>query len=141
PEFTLSDTAGGTVSLDQFRGSNVVLYFNEGAGCQSCLVQMAEIERNAALFEGLDITFLPVVTNTREQITHDMQHNGLGGPILLDDGTVSQAYGTLGNGMHAGLPGHSFVLIDREGQRRWYGEYPSMWLSPEDLLAQVEKYL
>ncbi|WP_238154468.1 peroxiredoxin family protein [Ornithinimicrobium sufpigmenti] len=141
PEFTLSDTAGGTVSLDQFRGSNVVLYFNEGAGCQSCLVQMAEIERNAALFEGLDITFLPVVMNTREQITHDMQLNGVRTPFLLDDGTVSQAYGTLGNGMHAGLPGHSFVLIDREGQRRWYGEYPSMWLSPEDLLAQVEKYL
>lgn len=141
PEFTLSDTAGGTVSLDQFRGRNVVLYFNEGAGCQSCLVQMAEIEKNAALFEGLDITFLPVVMNTREQITRDMQLNGVRTPFLLDDGTVSQAYGTLGKGMHAGLPGHSFVLIDREGQRRWYGEYPSMWLSPEDLLAQVEKYL
>ena len=141
PDFTLSDTAGGTVSLDQFRGRNVVLYFNEGAGCQSCLVQMAEIEKNAALFEGLDITFLPIVMNTREQITTDMQLNGVRTPFLLDDGRVSQAYGTLGKGMHAGLPGHSFVLIDREGQRRWYGEYPSMWLPPADLLAQLQKSL
>lgn len=30
------------------------------------------------------------------------------------------------------------VLIDREGQRRWYGEYPSMWLPPADLLAQLQ---
>ncbi|RIK14590.1 MAG: redoxin [Acidobacteria bacterium] len=141
PDFTLSDTAGSAVSLTQFRGRNVVLYFNEGAGCQSCLVQMAEIEKNAALFEGLDITFLPIVMNTREQITTDMQLNGVRTPFLLDDGRVSQAYGTLGKGMHAGLPGHSFVLIDGEGQRRWYGEYPSMWLPPADLLAQLQKSL
>lgn len=46
---------------------------------------------------------LPIVMNT---------------PFLLDDGTVSEAYGTLGKGMHAGLPGHSFVLIDKHGQQQ-----------------------
>jgi peroxiredoxin len=141
PAFTLTDTDGRVVSLEQFRGSNVLLYFNEGAGCQSCLVQMAQIEKDEALFEGLDLTFLPIVMNTREQISADMQVNGVRTPFLLDDGTVSQAYGTLGNGMHAGLPGHSFVLIDRAGQQRWYGEYPSMWLSPADLLVQVKEHL
>ena len=39
--------------------------------------------------------------------------------------------------MHAGLPGHSFVLIDRQGRQRWYGEYPSMWLAPQDLLDEI----
>ena len=62
-------------------------------------------------------------------------------PFLLDDGTVSEAYDTLGKGMHAGLPGHSFVLIDTEGQQRWYGEYPSMWLDPDDLLTEVRSRL
>jgi len=28
--------------------------------------------------------------------------------------------------MYAGLPWHSFVLIDKTGKQRWYGEYPSM---------------
>ena len=62
-------------------------------------------------------------------------------PFLLDDGTVSKAYGTLGKGMHAGLPGHSFVLIDRAGVQRWNGEYPSMWLSPSALLSQVRQHV
>ena len=39
--------------------------------------------------------------------------------------------------MHAGLPGHSFVLIDAQGMQRWYGEYPSMYLSSADLLDQI----
>lgn len=43
--------------------------------------------------------------------------------------------------MHAGLPGHSFVLIDAAGVQRWYGEYPSMFIPSVDLLTQVGKHL
>jgi hypothetical protein len=70
-----------------------------------------------------------------------MRVNGVTTPFLLDDGTVSRAYGTLGKGMHAGLPGHSFVLIDANGIQRWYGEYPSMWLAPSDLLKEIRTRL
>lgn len=84
---------------------------------------------------------LPVVMNTREQIVADMRRNGVVTPFLMDDGTVSEAYGVLGKGMHSGLSGHSFVLIDEDGLRRWYGEYPSMWVDPTDLLAEVRARL
>lgn len=141
PEFTLTDTDGSEHTLAQHRGENVLLYFSEGAGCQSCIVQMGEIEKQAAAFEKLDVTVLPIVMNTREQITADMTASGVTTPFLLDDGTVSEAYGTLGKGMHAGLPGHSFVLIDRQGRQRWYGEYPSMWLAPQDLLDEIRSNL
>lgn len=141
PDFTLTDTAGVTHRLSEHRGGNVLLYFSEGAGCQSCLVQMGAIETMADRFADRDITVLPIVMNTKDQITRDMQLNGVKTPFLLDDGTVSDEYGTLGKGMHAGLPGHSFVLIDTSGQQRWYGEYPSMWLSPDDLLAEVDSRL
>ena len=141
PEFTLTDTGGSEHTLAQHRGENVLLYFSEGAGCQSCIVQMGEIEKQAAAFEKLDVTVLPIVMNTREQITADMAAGGVTTPFLLDDGTVSEAYGTLGKGMHAGLPGHSFVLIDRQGRQRWYGEYPSMWLAPQDLLDEIRSNL
>lgn len=140
PDFTLNDTSGQQVRLADLRGQNVLLYFSEGAGCQSCLVQMAEIERTPA-FSKAALTVLPIVMNTREQIMEDMAANGVKTPFLLDDGTVSKAYGTLGKGMHAGLPGHSFVLIDKFGVQRWYGDYPSMFLSPTDLMAQVRKRL
>lgn len=141
PDFTLTDTVGSEHTLAQHRGENVMLYFSEGAGCQSCIVQMGEIEKQADAFAAEDLTVLPIVMNTREQITADMAANGVTTPFLLDDGTVSDAYGTLGKGMHAGLPGHSFVLIDEQGRQRWYGEYPSMWLAPEELLEQVRSKL
>jgi len=140
-DFSLVNTAGDTVRLSEYRGHNVILYFSEGAGCQSCLVQMGAIERYKAQFAALDVTVLPIVMNTRDQITRDMAANGVTTPFLLDDGTVSKAYDTLGKGMHAGLPGHSFVLIDANGTQRWYGEYPSMWLAPQDLLADVRSRL
>ena len=140
PDFTLNDTSGQRVQLADLRGRKVLLYFSEGAGCQSCLVQMAQIEKDPR-FAKAGVTVLPIVMNTREQITRDMAANGVRTPFLLDDGTVSKAYGTLGKGMHAGLPGHSFVLIDKAGVQRWYGEYPSMWLAPEDLLAEIRDRL
>lgn len=102
---------------------------------------MAEIEKNTAAFAKSDVTVLRIVMNSRDQILGDMSANGVRTPFLLDDGTVSKAYGTLGKGMHGGLPGHSFVLIDKTGQQRWYGEYPSMWLAPKQLLDQVNATL
>lgn len=141
PDFTLTDTAGVTHTLADHRGENVVLYFSEGAGCQSCIVQMGELEKKATELAEANITVLPIVMNTRVQILRDTVANGVTTPFLLDDGAVSDAYGTLGNGMHAGLPGHSFVLIDTEGQQRWYGEYPSMWLDPAELMNEIRDHL
>lgn len=137
PDFTLPTTADTTVTLSKLRGKPVLIYFSEGAGCGACIMQMAEIEKRKADFDALGITVLPIVMNTKADITADMAHYGVTTPFLLDDGTVSKAYGTLGKGMHADLPGHSFVLIDSTGVQRWYGEYPSMWLDPTELLGQV----
>lgn len=136
PDFTLPASDGTTVSLADLRGGPVVLYFNEGAGCDSCIVQMAEIEKEPG-FAAAGITVLPVVMNPAEHINPELQRFGITSPFLLDDGTISEAYGTLGTGMHEGLPGHGFVLIDAEGSQRWYGNYPSMWLDPKELLQIV----
>jgi peroxiredoxin len=142
PDFTLTDTTGRAVHLADYRGRTVVLYFNEGAGCQSCLYQMADIENHAGDFATANVTVLPIVINPANEIRADMTTNNVKTPFLIDaDGTVSRAYGTLGKGMHPGLPGHSFVLIDANGIQRWYGEYPSMYLSSADLLHQIRAQL
>jgi peroxiredoxin len=142
PDFTLSDTSGNSVHLADYRGRTVVLYFSEGAGCQSCLYQMADIEHHAADFAAANVVVLPIVMNSADEIRADMAANEVRTPFLVDaSGAVSRAYGTLGKGMHAGLPGHSFVLVDPSGNQRWYGEYPSMYLSPADLLKQVRQHL
>lgn len=140
PDFTLPTSDGQSVTLSALQGSPVVLYFNEGAGCDSCLMQMAEIEKDPAFAEA-GITVLPIVMNTAEQINAERARLGVTSDFLLDDGTVSEEYGTLGTGMHEGLPGHGFILIDAEGVQKWYGNYPSMWLAPQDLLREVQSRL
>jgi peroxiredoxin len=132
--FTLPMSDGSTVSLSDFAGKPVILYFNEGAGCDACLLQMAEIEKEPG-FADAGIAVLPIVMNTADQINADRDRLGVEAPFALDDGTVSAAYGTLGTGMHEGLPGHGFILVDADGMRRWYGNYPSMWLEPSELLS------
>lgn len=141
PDFTMPTTSDSTVTLSKLRGKPVLLYFNEGAGCGACIMQMTEIEKKKADFDALGITVLPIVMNTKADITADMARYGVTTPFLLDNGTASKAYGTLGKGMHAELPGHSFVLIDASGVQRWYGEYPSMWLEPGDLLNEIKTRL
>lgn len=140
PPFTLPLSDGGEVSLSDYAGSPVILYFNEGAGCDSCLMQMAAIEENAG-FAAAGVEVLPIVMNTAEHINADRERLNVQAPFALDDGVVSNAYGTLGKGMHEGLPGHGFVLIDADGVQRWYGNYPSMWLDPEELLKIVTSEL
>ena len=140
PDFTLPTTDGRSVSLSSLRGSPVLLYFSEGAGCDACLLQMNLIEKDPA-FAAAGITVLPIVMNTAAQISAEMTRLEVKTPFLLDDGTVSKAYGTLGKGMHQGLPGHGFVLVDAKGIQKWAAEYPSMYLAPETLMNEITTHL
>lgn len=138
PAFTLASTAGTSVSLSDYAGRNVLLYFNEGVGCDACFYQMVELERNADRFADTGIEIVPIVVNPAPMVSEELRRFGLATPYLIDDGTtISQAYGMLGDGMHANLPGHGFVLIDAEGQIRWNREYPSMFVSADELLAAL----
>lgn len=142
PDFTLASTAGGAVSLADHRGHDVLLYFSEGLGCDPCFYQMVEIERNGRELSDAGLTILPIVMNPAPETARELERFGVRTPFLIDaDGSVTRSYGMLGKGMHANLPGHGFVLIDRTGQVRWKMEYPSMFVSADELLAAVEPYL
>lgn len=138
--FTLPATDGSTVSLESFRGSPVLLYFNEGAGCDACIMQMAVIEQDPS-FADAGIVVLPIVMNRQEDILASMERVGVTTPFLMDDGRISDAYGTLGTGMHANLPGHGFVLINADGEQVWSANYPSMWIEPGELFELVSEQL
>jgi peroxiredoxin len=142
PGFALPSTSGTRVSLASYRGHDVVLYFNEGVGCDACFYQMRQLEQDAAQLRTAGITIVPIVMNPASQVRPELAAFGIRTPYLIDaTGTVSRTYGVLGTGMHAGLPGHGFVLIDARGIERWYGEYQSMYLSPAGLITQVRAHL
>lgn len=61
--------------------------------------------------------------------------------IADDDRDMSEAFITLGRGMHGDTPGHAFVLVER-GKVLWYRDYwlaptRSMYVEPERLLADI----
>ena len=141
PSFRLVSTAGGQVSLADFRGRNVLLYFNEGVGCDICFSQTAKLEADEA-FKALDVPLVPIVMNPAAQVQTELRRFGLRTPYLVDpDGSVSRSYDTLGTGHHADLPGHSFVLVGPDGQMRWRGDYPEMWVAPAELAEAVRAQL
>lgn len=137
----MPSTAGGEVSLSDLAGRNVLLYFNEGVGCDACFTQTLELERAGAEFSDKDIALVPIVMNPLDSVRSELERFGITTPYLIDDGSTSEAYGVLGKGMHAGLPGHGFVFIDPAGRIRWEKEYPSMYATADEVLGAVEKFV
>lgn len=146
PDFTLSSSEGGNVSLSDLRGENVLLYFQEGLMCQPCFDQITDLEKNAdALREaGID----RVVSITSDQVDNLAQKTSdmdLSTPVLSDpDLEVIQAYDANSYGMMGdSRAGHSFLLVDTEGTITWradYGGAPdyTMFVPVEALLADLE---
>ena len=137
PAFRLASTAGGEVSLADYRGRNVLLYFNEGVGCDVCFVQTAKLEADGGLTKA-GVPLVPVVMNPVGQVQTELRRFGLQEPYLVDPGgSVSKEYKTLGTGHHADRPGHTFVLVGPDGRIRWRGDYPGMWVEPAQLAKDV----
>lgn len=146
PDFTLSSSEGGTVSLSDMRGESVLLYFQEGLMCQPCFDQITDLENNAdALREaGVD----RVVSITSDQVDNLAQKTSdmdLSTPVLSDpDLQVIREYSANSYGMMGdSRAGHSFLLVDADGTITWradYGGAPdyTMFLPVEALLTDLE---
>jgi peroxiredoxin len=146
PGFTLAASTGGTVSLSQYRGKAVLLFFQEGLTCQPCWDQITDLQNHAAKLKaaGIDqvvsVTSDPIAAITTK--THDM---GLTIPVLSDPGlAVSQQYQANNYGMMGtSRDGHSFILVGPDGTIRWradYGGAPkyTMFLPTTSLLADIK---
>ena len=138
PRFSLTSTSGEQVSLSDFKGRDVLLYFSEGVGCDPCFTQMRELEAHNSHLEEEGLTVVPIVVNGADDVHMEMERFGLQTEFLIDpDKGVSDAYDTLGTGHHADLPGHSFVYVDGQGEIRWREDYASMFVEPDELLSAV----
>ncbi len=144
PAFSLTATDGRSVSLADYTGRNVMLYFSEGVGCDGCWYQMADLEQRQGDLDKLGLTVLPVVVNDPATTRAEMRRFNLRTPFLTDPGgQVARAYQAVGDAsaMHATLPGHTFILIDPTGRIAWRGEYPSMFVPTSQLLASIRGVL
>ncbi|MGH3952192.1 MAG: peroxiredoxin family protein [Pseudonocardiaceae bacterium] len=145
PDFTLTSTQGDQVSLKDYRGKNVLLYFHEGGGCQPCWTQIGDLEKRAAdlkaagIDEVLTITTDPVNLHARKLSDDGLSSVGLSDPDLA----VSQRYTTNQYGMMGTTRnGHSFIVVGSDGTIVWRGDYGgapdyTMYVPVDTLLADV----
>lgn len=146
PDFTLPATTGGTVRLSAFRGKSVLLYFQEGIGCEGCWTQMQDIQTQMKDFRSLGIeTMLTVTTNPLDALKQKVADEGITLPVLSDASfAVSHAYNATAYGMMAGsTDGHTFILVGPDGRIRWRADYGgppdyTMYVPVSNLLADIK---
>jgi peroxiredoxin len=145
PAIKLTATDGSSFDLAAWRGKTVLLYFQEGVGCQPCWDQLKEIEGKFGDFKALGID--QVVTITGDPLDALRQKSALEHlttPVLSDAGlAVSVTYHANQYGMMgAGADGHTFIVVGPDGRIRWradYGGAPkyTMYLPVSNLLADM----
>ncbi|HKY01362.1 MAG TPA: peroxiredoxin, partial [Burkholderiales bacterium] len=127
PRFTLPDADMETVSLSDFKGRNVVLYFYPRDGTPGCILQSIEFSDHEAYFEAQNCVVIGVSCD--DCLTHAefRDEHGLSVRLLSDtEGEVCKIYGVFreGNG-HCSVQRSTFI-IDKSGKLKHalYGVNP-----------------
>ncbi len=146
PGFTLAASTGRQVSLSQYRGKSVLLFFQEGLTCQPCWDQIADLQHHAAQLRAAGISNVVSITSDPVgAITQKVRDMHLSIPVASDPGlAVSHAYHANQYGMMGtSRDGHTFILVGPNGLIRWradYGGSPkyTMFLPTSALLADIK---
>ncbi len=117
PDFTLTSQEGKPVSLKDFRGSWVVLYFYPKDFTSGCTIEAHNFQRDQAQYEQRKTVILGVSVDSADSHKQFCTKEGLNFKLLADtDHKVSSEYGSLTNmGLVKFAARHTFV-INPEGK-------------------------
>lgn len=143
PSFSLQSQEGKAVSLDQFRGKWIVLYFYPKDFTPGCSIEAHNFQRDLAKYDALNASILGISVDSVDSHKSFCTKEGLNFKLLSDhDGSVSKAYGSLTNlGVAKFASRHTF-LIDPKGKiAKVYPDVSASKHSDEVLqdLAQLQK--
>ena len=97
PPFTLPDADGNEVSLADYAGRRVIVYFYPAAGTPGCTKQACDFRDNLAELDGEGIDVLGISPDKPAKLAKFVAAEGLTFPLLSDpDRTVLEAYGAYG---------------------------------------------
>ena len=127
PGFTLPSQEGTHVSLSQYKGKWVVLYFYPKDMTSGCTIEAHNFQNDMSKFDALNAVVLGVSVQSVKSHQEFCAKDGLHFKLLADtDHKVVQAYGSLGNYMGMKLAKRNTFLIDPEGKiaKEWIGVDP-----------------
>jgi peroxiredoxin len=141
--WTLPDGFGKAISLNQYKGRNVVVMFYEGAGCIRCQEQLNNFATRVKEFAGLGIELVAIGIDTPEDLKNAQasyqSEGGFAFPLLSDAKLdVFKAYGCI---TPDNEPLHGTFLIDTQGRVRWRDISNTPFSDPDALLAEAKQLL
>jgi peroxiredoxin len=124
--FTLPSASGKPVSLSDYHGKTVLLYFHEGLGCQPCWDQIRDLQKNTAALRAAGVdNVVSITSGPRDLIAQKMNDDKLTATSLADtDLSVSKRYNANKYGMMGtDRDGHTFILVGPDGRIQWRADY------------------
>ncbi len=127
PAFTLPDHDGKPVSLKDFRGSPVIVYFYPRDDTPGCTKEACQFNDNLRTLAKADVAVVGISADSAEKHRAFRKKFGLKFPLLTDtDHAVGEAYGAWGEKTLYGKKTigviRSTFLVDAKGKvaRAWY---------------------
>lgn len=137
PEFVLpTNTGDGDISLQDYRGQWVVLYFYPRDFTSGCTLEARRFQQDLPEYQSRNAQILGVSVDDVDSHAEFCDSEGLKFPLLADtDGSLSKTYGSWLSGMSLR---HTY-LIDPEGILRasFLGVRPS--IHSQEVLARLDE--
>ena len=117
PDFTLNSQDGNPVSLSQFRGKWVVLYFYPRDMTKGCTIEAHNFQRDQPKFQAANAVVLGVSVDDTKSHQEFCTKEGLTFKLLSDtDHKVSDEYGSLTNLAVVKFSKRHTFIIDPQGK-------------------------
>jgi peroxiredoxin Q/BCP len=140
PEFTLASQEGTPVSIKNYRGKWVVLYFYPKDFSSGCTIEAHNFQRDQPQYQQRNVVVLGVSIDSADSHKQFCTKEGLNFKLLADtDHKVSIAYGSLTNlGLVKFASRHTFIINPEGKVARVFTEVNPNKHSEEVLAALAE---
>jgi len=116
PGFTLISNEGTEVTLSEYQGQWVILYFYPRDFTQGCTIQARNFQRDLELYTERNAVILGVSVDDAESHASFCEKESLTFKLLADTGAIiSEAYGSVRGLADAKLSARNTFVIDPEG--------------------------
>jgi peroxiredoxin Q/BCP len=140
PEFTLPSQEGTPVSLKDYRGKWVVLYFYPKDFTSGCTIEAHNFQRDQSQYQQKGAVVLGISVDSADSHKQFCTKEGLNFKLLADsDHKVSSAYGSLTNlGLVKFASRHTFIITPEGKIAKAYTDVNPNQHSAEVLAALTE---
>jgi peroxiredoxin len=104
--------------------------------------------QNSSAFQATGAQLISIAIDPASEQATESQALGITVPMLIDDGSITQAFGADQFAMPNGEPSHTFALVDASGNLVWIKDYGApnnpnrtMYVEVDELVGLIQQTL